>query len=311
MAIYLLAVVVLAVPLLLAAALAFMLYGWLRRVAALAAAELTATPRRVPPGGRVEVLARVRPRRAGRPVSVHATLTCTMFDHRPRRLFVRTLALAPVADSPGEYRAVLHVPENALRSGVVGDELSDLFSEEARHLLVSWNVTFEVRVNRRLAARVSHPVEVPEGRRLRADREYMSRLVVETFASIKDEMLLNWLVRLSAEDGAIADTERELLHELLLTTHNVNTPAEADARIAAELERHVDIDPELLRKHIPAEARVAFYRLLYAVAWRDGVMDKREHAFLVRALRQFGLGRSDVKDVELEVLREVAQVSMD
>jgi uncharacterized tellurite resistance protein B-like protein len=309
-AIYLLASVVCALPIVLLGAIGVALYRWLLRIATLSALDVKVSPGTARPGERIEAHAKIVPR-GGAAISIHATLGCTMFDHRARRLYTRTEQLAPVDGRPNEHCVILAIPENALRTGVIGDDLSSLFSEEARRLLVFWDVSVEVRRGKRVVARRVLPVLVPEGRPLKTDERYMSRLVVETFASIKDDMLLNWLVKLAAEDGTIAPAEREFLHDLLRTAHNITSDTQADARIQAELERRVDIDPALIRRHIPAEQRVAFYRLLYAVAWRDGVMDKREHAFLVDALRKFGLDRTDVSEVEKEVLRGVAQSALE
>jgi uncharacterized tellurite resistance protein B-like protein len=253
------------------------------------------------PGEDVIARAKVVARR-GHELSVSATLVCTLFDHRARRLYARSATVV-------ETEAKLTLPTGALRSGTVGDELTALFSEHARRLLVYWSVTFEVRERGRLLRRTSLPLQVPEGRALAADPTFMSQLVVDTFAALRDDLLLNWLVKLAAHDGEIAPSERELLREVLAKT-GVTDPAAADARIAAELGREVDIDPGLLRQHVPADARLAFYKLLFAVAWRDGTMDKREHAFLASKLRDFGLTRAEVADVEREVLRGMAQQNL-
>ncbi len=310
MAIYLLALLICALPLVLLGAVAAGVLRRLVRVATLSRAEFVVSPAVARPGDEIEAHAKITPRNAAKPVTVHATLACTMFDHRARRLYERTEPLPPVEGRAGEACVILRIPENALRTGAIGGELSSMFSEEARRLLVFWDVSFEVRRGRRVLARKVVPVSVPEGRPLKTDERYMSKLVVETFAAIKDDMLLNWLVKLAAEDGTIAPAERQFLHELLATSHGIADPAAADARIEVELARHVDIDAALIRRHIPAEQRVAFYRLLYAVAWRDGVMDRREHAFLIDALRKFGLDRSDVKTVEMEVLSGVAKSAL-
>lgn len=320
------AALLLSLPLTLAAAGLYAAYRYMRRTMLLGRTEFRIAPRSkhksqvdvgvsqqtARPGDEIAVHAHVYPR-GNRELTVHAALTCTMFDHRARRLYDKTLLMTPTAGKTNEYDAVLTVPEHALRSGVVGNELSKMFSEEARRLLVFWTVGFEVRPagGKAVIARRSVPIEVPEGRALSTDVSYMNQLVVDTFAAIKDDMLLNWLVKLAAHDGEIAGSERDFLHEVLRSAHGITDAAAADARIDAELRRHLDIDATLLRKHIPEEQRVAFYKLLYAVAWRDGRMDEREHAFLIETLRNFGLDRHAVKEVELEILRGMAQSKLD
>jgi uncharacterized tellurite resistance protein B-like protein len=123
-------------------------------------------------------------------------------------------------------------------------------------------------------------------------------------------MLFNWLVKVAARDGEISTSEREFLRDVLATAHGIRDAGEADARIDAEQKRDVEIDAALIRKHLPAESRVSFYKLLYAVAWRDGSLDKREHAFLVDTLQRFGLDRTEVDEVEREVLRDMAKSTL-
>jgi hypothetical protein len=64
----------------------------------------------------------------------------------------------------------------------------------------------------------------------------------------------------------------------------------------------MDLDPIALRKHVPLEALRGFYRMLFAMAWRDGQLDGREHNMLIDALEKFGLDGAAAHDVEREVL---------
>ncbi len=300
---------------LLAALLGAMMLGafrLLRRWLTVARAEFTVTPRNARPGEEIQATAHVVSR-GDRKLVVHATLTCTMFDHRARDLFAQTVPMTEVDGQPGRYAVKLHLPDCALRTGTIGDDLSDLFSEDARRLLVFWSVRFDVSPSERpgtVFARHVVAVHVPEGKPLQTDQAYMNQLVVETFAALKDDMILNWLVKMAARDDVITDSERTFLHDLLATSHGIRDAAAADARIDDELNRQIEIDPVLLRKHISADARLSFYRLLYAVAWRDGSLDKREHKFLIDSLQTFGLDRSEVAEVEREVLRGMAASSL-
>jgi DnaJ-domain-containing protein 1 len=282
----------------------------MRRLLALGHVDLRFNPKVARPGALIDVTAHVVPR-GDRPITVHATLVCTMFDHRARSLFSKKLAMAVVPGRPNEYRCTLKLPEAALRTGVVGDQLSSLFSEEAHRLLVSWTVGLEVERGGVLVLRQSHALEVPEGQPLRTDKDSMTHMVVETFSSLHDDLLVNWLVQMAARDGEISPGERELLHDILRTAHGITDRAQADARIAQELEREIKMESSLVRKHIPVDKRMAFYRLLYVMAWRDGIYDPREHAFLMETLHAFGLDRSHVREVELGVLREMAKSALE
>ncbi len=309
MAIYLLILALASLALVLVGAGAVAIARLVRRWLVLGETSFEVMPRAARPGDSIVAHARVVPR-GGRAVRVVATLRCTMFDHRARDLYVRSVPMtADPKRGDHAFTATLDLPSHALRTGVVGDELSSLFSEDARRLLVFWSMHFDVKPADGDAVwqRAVRAIEVPEGRPLQTDAAYIGQLVVETFASIKDDMLFNWLVKVAARDGVIADSEREFLHEVLATAHGIRDAAEADARIETERKRDVDIDASLVRKHLPAEQRVNFYKLLYAVAWRDGSLDKREHEFLVDTLQRFGLDRSEVDEVEREVLRGMAQ----
>ncbi len=298
-------IVILAV---LAMAIAVAVFRALRSALALRRAEFQITPEVIRPGEGMRAWARVHPS-GTEPLVVRAVLTCTMLDHRPRRLYENAHTLAPVYARPGEHAVFVQMPAYALRTGAVGDELSRLFSEDAHRLLVSWSVDFEVVHARRpdvVLARTSIPVEVPEGRPLLADRTYMDQLIVETCRSMHSDLVFNWMVRLASADGAIDGSERTLLHEVLAASFGVTDPATADARIAVEMQRDLQVDPIVLRKHLPEEAMLSLYRFLYAMAWRDGALDGREHNFLLDVLEKFGLDVATVKQIEREVMQGLA-----
>ncbi len=299
---------VMAILVVLAVLLAASVFRAARSLVFVRRGEFRVTPESVAPGEGLRVWARVEPRR-NRPIVVRATLACTLFDHRARRLYANTLVLAPVVGQADCYAAFVQMPAYALRTGVVGDDLSRLFSEEAHRLLVYWSVDFEVLGTDAnvVLLRQSIPVEVPNGRPLEADRTYMEQLVVSTCGAMRSDLVLNWLVRLAGADGVIAPSERQLLHDVLRVQHGVTEPAAADARIAVELARDLGVDGPLLRKHLAQQDLLAFYRVLYAMAWRDGAMDGREHNFLIDSLERFGLDPSMVHDIEGEVLRGMAQ----
>lgn len=280
----------------------------LRAAITVRSAEFQVTPDVVRPGEGMRVWAKVAPR-GDAPLYVRASLTCTMFDHRARHLYSNTHNLTSVYGRPNEFACFVQMPAYALRSGVVGDELSTLFSEDAHRLLIFWSMDLEACLvsDGSVLLRESIPVDVPEGRPLQADRSYMERLIVETCGAMHSDLVFNWLVQLAMSDGQIDPRERQLLHDVLRQAHAVFDPANADARIAVEMQRDLQLDPEVLRKHLPPEALLAFYRFLYAMAWRDGHMDGREHGFLVDVLEKFGLDAPIVKEVEREVLRGMGQ----
>jgi uncharacterized tellurite resistance protein B-like protein len=270
-------------------------------------AEFQVIPNLVQPGEGIRVRARIIPRGKS-PVFVRATLTCTMFDHRARPIYSNTHGLTSVFGRPGEYAAFVQMPAYALRTGVVGDKLSTLFSEDAHRLLIFWSIDLEVvDADGRVLLRESIPIDVPEGRPLQPDRAYMEQLIVETCGAMHSDLIFNWLVHLAMSDGAINAHERRLLHDVLRNTHGIIDPQAADARIAVETQRDLQIDPTVLRKHLPPEALVSFYRFLYAMAWRDGQLDGQEHDFLVDVLEKFGLDAVQVRQVEKEVLHGIGQ----
>jgi uncharacterized tellurite resistance protein B-like protein len=309
-ALYLLVLLVASLPLAFAGVALYGLVRWLR-ARTLRRRELHVHPREARPGDTIHVRARVEAG-GGRPILVEATLTCTLFDHRPRKLVARTVLLS-AAPGSDELVGELVVPRGALRTGAVGDGLSTLFSEEARRLLAFWTVCFEVRAadaRRTLIWRHSLPVEIVEGRALSTDDRFVSQMVCDTFGALRDDLVFNWLVQMAARDGDVSKAEREFLHECLKSAHGVTDAAEADRRITAELQKKMTLDPELMRRHVPVAQRVDLYKLLFAMAWRDGTLDEREHAFLLETLRGFGLDHHHVREVELEVLRGIAAASL-
>jgi uncharacterized tellurite resistance protein B-like protein len=260
------------------------------------------------PGEAIEVRAWVQPRGAVRP-TVEVSLICTLFDHQAHRLWERTVEM--YHRDADRYTADLVIPSSAPGSGVVGNDLSLLFSEEARRLLVLWSVVVTVRSEggATLARRVL-PLEVRGGRTLAADPAAISRLVVGAFAEVRDDLLFNWLVKVASRDGTVSPRERDLLREVLRASQGVDDVAAADDRIAAELEREAAMEGTLIRRHVPAAARLAFCRLLYTVAWRDGAMHEDEQSYLSDRLCDLGLSRSEVRSVEREVIREIAQQAL-
>ncbi len=306
---FLLPLALLAILAVLAAAIAVAVFRALRSALALRRAEFQIMPEVIRPGEGMRVWARVLAS-GTEPLVVRAALTCTMLDHRPRRLYENVHTLIPVYARPDEHAVFVQMPAYALRSGAVGDELSKLFSEDAHRLLISWSVDFEVARARRpdaVLARTSIPVEVPEGQPLLADRAYMDQLIVATCRSMHSDLVFNWMVRLASADGEIDARERRLLHEVLAASFGVTDVTTADARIAVEMHRDLQVDPVVLRKHLPEEAMLSLYRFLYAMAWRDGQLDGREHNFLVGVLEKFGLDAAMVRQVEREVMDGLAR----
>jgi hypothetical protein len=207
---FLLPLALLAILAVLAVAIAIAVFRAFRSAFALRRAEFQITPDVIRPGEGMRVWARVLGG-GTEPLAVRAALTCTMLDHRPRRLYENAHALIPMYGKPSEHAVFMQMPAYALRSGAVGDELSRLFSEDAHRLLISWSVDFEVvraRTPGVVLARTSIPVEVPEGQPLQADRAYMDQLIVDTCRSMHSDLVFNWMVRLAAADGSIDPRER-------------------------------------------------------------------------------------------------------
>jgi uncharacterized tellurite resistance protein B-like protein len=301
---FVLPIALLALLLVLLLVLSRAVFGALRSALLLQRVRFSVNPPTARPGTGVRVTAEVVPR-GSRLLSVRAVLACTLFDYRPRELYRLAVELSPVHGRPHELAAFVRIPSQALRSGVVGDGLSQLFSEDAHRLLVSWSLDLEVRDGGADGALLhvdTIPLEVPEGRPLQPDRGYMDALLGQVCAETHSELLFNWMVRLALVDGTLSAPERDLLLELLRNAYGITDPAEADARIQAELRRQVEVDPTLLRNHFPPERLAAVYRFLFAMAWRDGTLDGREHSFLRATLERFGLDRQTVASLEREVL---------
>jgi len=291
----------------LTASVALAAYRLVVRVVILRHAEFFLSAHEARPGETIEARAHVVPRWSST-VTVQARLACTMFDHRAHELYAssRTMvAGVPVAD---DFTAALALPPYALRTGRVGDGFPNPFSEHGRHMLVVWTVEFEVRsAGGKLLHRKSRAFEVPRGRRLKSNLRRMSLLAIDTFSSIRNDMLFNWLVHLAACDGAINPAELKLLHELLdEMSGGMKDREEADTRIERELQRRLVIDDVFLRRYVPLDARLEFYRALYTLALTDGELHQREEKFLGDALKAFGLTEDDVKQVQGEVASERA-----
>jgi uncharacterized tellurite resistance protein B-like protein len=297
-------------PLAVAAMLAVLLlvlgaaiYQKLRALFLVGPVELHVDTTTLRPGEGTRIAARVVQR--GTPLAVRGKIVCTMFDHRARPIYESTHALATVVGQPHTYAAYLRLPPYALRTGTVGAELSSLFSPDAHRLFVAWTVELEVSPEGAADDVLVHRsllIDVPEGRMLMPDRAAMDRVILEACSSMHSDLVFNWLVHMAAADGSIAPSEQALLREILRTVHGIADPAHADARIAVELSRKLDLDPVALRKHVPLDALRSFYRFLYAMAWRDGQLDGREHNMLIDALEKFGIDSSTVRDIEMEVL---------
>jgi uncharacterized tellurite resistance protein B-like protein len=308
MAIYLLLAVLCAVPAMFAASFLRVLYRLVRQLLTIRSAKFTISSQVIEPGDVIEVGARVVPW-GKRKVTVHARISCTMFDHRGHELYASNRDMKQT--SRHQWATPIITPEYALRSGVVGDSLSTLFSESARRMLIVWSLEVQVRSKKgTVLLRRVYPLEVPEGRPMDASHERMSMLAIDTFSSIKDDMILNWLVNLAAHDGFIDPRERSFLYELMEDAYSVTDQKAADERIERELQRKLVIDSSLLQRHVPTESRVDLYRLVFAMAWRDGVVHQREHEFLANTLQVLGLTANEVRHVEWEIVRELARNSI-
>src|SRR5688500_9565217 len=90
------------------------IFRGLRAAFAIVRADVEVAPKVVRPGEGMRVWARVVPRGNKRNVIVRATLSCTMFDHRPRQLHTNVHVLAPVFDKPYESTAFVQMPVYAL-----------------------------------------------------------------------------------------------------------------------------------------------------------------------------------------------------
>jgi uncharacterized tellurite resistance protein B-like protein len=253
---------------------------------------------RARPGDTIQARAHVSPR-ASLAIAVQARLTCTMFDHRSHQLFASTRAMHRVATAArNEYAAELKLPEYALRTGLVGDQ-SPSSDQRARRMLVMWTVDFEVRSSGgTLLHRTSRALDVPSGRRPKTQLRRMSLLAIDAYASIRNDMLFNWLVHLAVCDGAITLAEQRLLRDLLEEMTGMTAAAVADARIEQERLRRLVIDDVFLQRYVPVEARLDLYRALHALARCDGPVQPGERQFLLEAQKVLGLTADDVTQVE-------------
>lgn len=308
MAVYLFGLALCLIPLTLLAGTLQAAFELARRVATLRVARFSVSATELRPGDKIEARARVLPRGA-RKVTVHARLTCTMFDHRSHRLYASSLAMVPSPrpgheggnNDAGDYAVSLRLPEYALRTGLVGD--SPHADGNSRRMLVVWTVDFQVRAgDGTVLRRASCGFEVPRGRRPKTHLRRMSLLAIDTFSSIRNDMLFNWLVHLAACDGAITSAERRFLHDLLEEMAGMTDGPDTDARIEQELRRRLIIDDVFLRRYVPMEARLEFYRALYTLARSDGALHQREVEFLSESLKVFQLTADDVKPIEAEVV---------
>jgi uncharacterized tellurite resistance protein B-like protein len=273
----------------------------LRRLVTVGRANFFISTDRVRPGDTIEAHANVIGR-SSRPLTIEAQLTCTMFDHRPHQLYASRRPMRAVEGGANQYAADLVVPAYALRTGRVGD-FSPL-ADRTHRMLVVWTVDFEVLSARgTLLHRKSRAVEVPRGRRPKTHLRRMSLLAIDTFSSVRNDMLFNWLVHLAACDGPITPAERTLLYELLTEMDGMADMEEAGLRIERELQRRLVIDDTFLHRYVPMEARLEFYRALYGLALTDGPLQDQERAFLADALKNLGMTGDDVRTIEGEVAR--------
>ena len=179
LAVYLFGLALCLIPLTLAAGTLQAAFELARRLVTLRATSFDVSVTTLRPGDKVEARARVVPRGA-RQVTVHARLTCTMFDHRSHRLYASSLAMVPGSTDPHQYTVSLTLPEYALRTGLVGDSPHDAVG--ARRMLVVWTIDFEVRAaNGTVLRRSSRGLDVPRGRRPKTHLRRISLLAIDTF----------------------------------------------------------------------------------------------------------------------------------
>jgi len=284
-----------------------------RRVWTLRPTTFAVSVKEARPGDSIEARARVVPRPASRAISVHARLTCTMFDHGSHELYASSRAMRAASRREGraadghDYVAKLTLPDYALRTGLVGDKSPDAV-EGGRRMLVAWTVDLEVRsATGSLLCRESRGLDVPRGRRPRTNLRRMSLLAIDTFTSIRNDMLLNWSVHLAICDGAAVDAaERRFIHDLLEEMAGMAAASETDARIEQERQRRLVIDDLFLGRYLPMEERLAFYRGLYELARCDGPINAPEQAFLSEAAHAFRLTAAEVAKVQGEVTADEA-----
>ncbi|HEY8924620.1 MAG TPA: TerB family tellurite resistance protein [Polyangia bacterium] len=287
-------------------------FRWARRVWTLRQTEFAISVSEARPGDSIEARARVIPRPPSRAIGVHARLTCTMFDHGSHELYASSRAMRAAGRREGggdghDYVAKVTLPDYALRTGLVGDKSPDAV-EGGRRMLVAWTVDLEVRsAAGSLLCRESRGLEVPRGRRPRTNLRRMSLLAIDTFTSIRNDMLLNWSVHLAICDGAVVDAaERRFLHDLLEEMAGMAAASETDARIEQERQRRLVIDDLFLGRYLPMDERLEFYRGLYKLARCDGPINPPEQAFLSEAARTFRLREAEVTKVQGEVTADEA-----
>jgi DnaJ-domain-containing protein 1 len=306
LAVYLFGLALCLIPLTLAVGSVQAAYRLARRLVTLRETAFSISMKRARPGDTIEAHARVLPR-SSLAITVHARLTCTMFDHRSHELYASSRAMRPVAAATNEYVVSLTLPDYALRTGLVGDKSPSSSVEGARRMLVVWTVDFEVRSPGGIVLRrTSCGLEVPAGRRPKTRLRRMSLLAIDAFSSIRNDMLFNWLVHLAVCDGAINPTERRLLRDLLDEMNGMVAGEDADARIEQELQRRLVIDDVFLQRYVPLNERLEFYRALYSLARSDGTLHQRELEFLSDALKVFRLSADDVKQVGGDTDRDEA-----
>ena len=272
--------------------------GLVLRLVTLRRARFSISAAEARPGDTVEARAEVIPRWS-RQVAVEARLTCTMFDHRAHELFSSTRAMRPIAPGAHQYAVNVVLPPYALRTGQVGDKAHPI-SERAHRMLVVWTVDFAVRSGTRgiLLRRKSRALEVPSGRRPKTHLRRMSLLAVDTFTSTRNDMLFNWLVHLAASDGPIVAAERTYLEELLTEMEGMTDAEVAADRIEWDLQRRLVIGDLFLKRYVPLDARLEFYRALFTLALVDGPVSQPERGFLSSAQEALGITSAQVEPIE-------------
>lgn len=274
----------------------------IRRAVFVKSASFDAQPRTLGAHDKLTLTANVSPGRGHR-LTVQGVVACALLEHRERCIHEHAYAMA----GDKELRVEVTMPSEMLRSGVIGDELPSMFSEEVHWALIQWFVEFRVRAEDDSVV-LTHRIllDVPVGRALTASRRALEEIIVEKCTNMHSDLVLNWLVHVAKADGDIGKEERELLRNVLEAAYGAHSEAEADQRIAEELQKKVGIDPLVVRQHMPPHMLNEFYRLLYAMAWRDGGIAKSERAFLNDAIRQIGLDKYRVDELEREILADVA-----
>lgn len=274
----------------------------IRRALFVKSASFDAQPRTLGAHDKLTLTANVTPV-GGHRLRVQGVVACALLEHRERRIHEHAYDMT----GDKELRVEVTMPSEMLKSGVVGDELTSLFSEDVHWALIQWFVEFrvyaeddsEVHTHRIL-------LDVPVGRALTANRRALEEIIVEKCTTMHSDLVLNWLVHLAHADGGIGNEEHELLRHVLEATQGIHGKAEADRRIAEELQKKVGIDTLVVRQHMPPHMLNEFYRLLYAMAWRDGGVAKSERAFLNDAIQKIGLDKYQVEELEREILADVA-----